>query len=159
MHIGEHIPPTALEILKKQKGKSPSNWNQAIHSKTFMRKGLLAMSSIEAQLLICARLLLGFTHKKPHVLRLLYQGDSEFCILYRKCFIFKVLGLTPNSGYSADPKKTLKHHLPCGGCSLSLLPPRGRRKNRPCSCKGEREILSSTQVCGRRHKIKRQYSL
>lgn len=51
-----HIPPPALEILKKQKGKSLSNWNQATHSKTFVRKVLLAMPDIGAQLLTYARL-------------------------------------------------------------------------------------------------------
>jgi len=56
MHIGEHIPSPTLETLKKQKGKSPSYWNLATHSKTFVGKGLLAMPTIGARFLIYARL-------------------------------------------------------------------------------------------------------
>lgn len=55
----------------------------------------------------------------------LYQQDSEFSDLCRKCSIFKVSGLSPVPGHSTGPKKTCRHHLPHGGCSLSLpLPER-----------------------------------
>lgn len=102
IHIRVHVPAPALDILKKQKGKS-SNMNHS--QQIFHQKRAISNALYKSPV---SSLCQGFVRNHPqtqHALRLRHQRDSPFSLSHRKCSIYKVLGLSPSVEHQCRSQK------------------------------------------------------